>query len=822
MAGAIIECPECGVKVRSSRELAPGTKVKCPKCAAVFAWSPSAEEMLEVEPVSPVAQREPSRPAVKTAPVPAEDSDADLPAPRPVRPNKKPRRQYDKPGKWIGVITGIFALIGLIGVGGGVLLSYLIESTNSQGRGRRSNLANIPLPGGPGGERPLLFAGMGAAERTFGERFDSSNVTPVSDDGTSKIRFTPSAAIIEKDPLFPGGPARPVVAPKAPASPRDAGNAIAAQNLSPATLKRVKRATTFIRVTRGGGQDQDGTGSGFFVGPGIVMTNAHVVGMLAPNAAEPRRIELVLNSGEELEAKYTGRVLAVDRENDLALIRLSAESNPGWPEPLSIVDGSRLIETQPVFIFGFPLGSSLGKAITVAESRVSSLRRDPSGTLNRIQVNGGMHPGNSGGPVVDADGNVVGVAVSIIRDTSINFAVAGERALQFLGGQVKTVTLGMPKSGPNGATVWEVTASLSDPLGQVKKVAVDWWWGDPTERVAAGRGPAGAKNPGRQTVELVRQESSMDYRGKIEHRGDLPVGRVLWLQVRHEDAQGEAFYEAKLAEPFGVPEPRTVQLRYRPRAGSQSFAVLSSSDLRVRDADGDAHYLRLRASISCTEQLLGRDNSGGWVSAIGFTRLEVQLKSDEQGTQDLGLDDHVEHLPKARLELRSDATGRVTGGRTNLAELPDEARGQLGSLCEEVGHNLAFVSVSCPDRELTPNSTWNDDRGLPVIWGPTTAELRVQLTYRYLGLVRRDNRELALLELTGESGFNPNAPTLGLKARGHLLVDLETGVVADAFVRLTSTASVEDPEGPWPPGVQPSPFRADGSPTESEVRVRRQ
>jgi S1-C subfamily serine protease len=61
-------------------------------------------------------------------------------------------------------------------------------------------------------------------------------------------------------------------------------------------------------------------------------------------------------------------------------------------------------------VFGFPFGKQLGKNITVSKTSVSSLRKKPNGTLQDIQVNGGMHPGNSGGPVVDAMGQVVGVA----------------------------------------------------------------------------------------------------------------------------------------------------------------------------------------------------------------------------------------------------------------------------------------------------------------------------------------------------------------------------------------------------------------------------
>ena len=67
---------------------------------------------------------------------------------------------------------------------------------------------------------------------------------------------------------------------------------------------------------------------------------------------------------------------------------------------MTVSSAKNLIETQQVHIFGFPFGNELGKKITVSSSSVSSLpTNETSGELEKIQVNGGMHPGNSGGPV---------------------------------------------------------------------------------------------------------------------------------------------------------------------------------------------------------------------------------------------------------------------------------------------------------------------------------------------------------------------------------------------------------------------------------------
>src|SRR5947208_1604732 len=84
----------------------------------------------------------------------------------------------------------------------------------------------------------------------------------------------------------------------------------------------------------------------------------------------------------------------------------------------ALVPGEELKETQTVYVFGFPFGESLGKNITVSTTSVSSLRKNEFDRVSKIQVNGGMNPGNSGGPVIDATGRVVGVAVSGILGTS--------------------------------------------------------------------------------------------------------------------------------------------------------------------------------------------------------------------------------------------------------------------------------------------------------------------------------------------------------------------------------------------------------------------
>jgi hypothetical protein len=189
------------------------------------------------------------------------------------------------------------------------------------------------------------------------------------------------------------------------------------------TVRKVKQSTAYLRVRLPDGDV--GQGSGFFaLGPGTLITNAHVVGMLRPGGP-PRGVEVVIHSGEAGEAKLAGTVVGVDRDNDLAVLRVGGDLSR-LPAALPVDTTTKLTELQNVYIFGFPFGVQLGKNITVSASSVTSLRRGADGVLKQVQVNGGMHPGNSGGPVTDSRGVVVGVSVAGITGTQINFAVPAD------------------------------------------------------------------------------------------------------------------------------------------------------------------------------------------------------------------------------------------------------------------------------------------------------------------------------------------------------------------------------------------------------------
>ncbi len=198
-------------------------------------------------------------------------------------------------------------------------------------------------------------------------------------------------------------------------------------------IKTVKKATVLLKVTDWNNRKSSGTG--FFAGEkGYVLTNAHVVGYGPTEVREPQKIEVILNSGEKDQRTLSGTVYGYDADRDLALVRVFSSE---LPEPLPIKSASALSETDQLVIFGFPFGEALGMNISINTTTVSSLRRE-NGELTVVQLGGGMHPGNSGGPVASKNGEVLGVCVAGIRGTQINFAIPGDLAETFVREQLES------------------------------------------------------------------------------------------------------------------------------------------------------------------------------------------------------------------------------------------------------------------------------------------------------------------------------------------------------------------------------------------------
>lgn len=240
-------------------------------------------------------------------------------------------------------------------------------------------------------------------------------------------------------------------------------------------VAKVKEATTFIRPVLG----EDGaavSGSGFVIGldgnTGYIVTNAHVMtgaGRDGP-AGGRRTAEIVFRSGTKAESRAMGEVVALEPGPDLALLKVTGV--PNLPAPVAIDAAAAPFETMTVYIFGFPFGEQLAMGegnppVNVGRGQISSLRRDRADRLTSVLLDGALNPGNSGGPVVDARGRLVGVAKSTIRGANIGFAIAVPELAAVLEGRADEPVLTLRSAG-EGSAVLEVEFPLIDPLGRLR------------------------------------------------------------------------------------------------------------------------------------------------------------------------------------------------------------------------------------------------------------------------------------------------------------------------------------------------------------------
>jgi serine protease Do len=213
----------------------------------------------------------------------------------------------------------------------------------------------------------------------------------------------------------------------------------------------------FFKNHRGQGGDQDqmphrvtSLGSGFIIDPsGVVVTNNHVI-------ADADEINVILNDGTKLPATLIGK----DSKADLALLRVKTD------HPLKAVkfgDSDKLRLGEWVIAIGNPF--SLGGTVTAGI--VSARNRDiNSGPYdNYIQTDAAINRGNSGGPLFNLDGEVIGINTAIISPSGgsigIGFAVPSDTAMPVLD-QLRQY--GETRRGWLGVRIQQVTDDIADSL----------------------------------------------------------------------------------------------------------------------------------------------------------------------------------------------------------------------------------------------------------------------------------------------------------------------------------------------------------------------
>ena len=193
-----------------------------------------------------------------------------------------------------------------------------------------------------------------------------------------------------------------------------------------------------------------GQGSGFIVSAdGLILTNAHVV-------KDAKQVTVRLADRRE----YVARVLGSDTATDIAVLRINATGLP----TVRLGDPKLLMVGDPVLAIGAPYGLEQTATAGIVSAKGRSLPGDAA--VPFIQTDAAVNPGNSGGPLFDAAGNVVGINAQIYSRTGgfqgVSFAIPVDVALRV---RDQIVATGKAQHARLGVMVQDLTQPLADSFG---------------------------------------------------------------------------------------------------------------------------------------------------------------------------------------------------------------------------------------------------------------------------------------------------------------------------------------------------------------------
>jgi S1-C subfamily serine protease len=558
-------------------------------------------------------------------------------------------------------------------------------------------------------------------------------------------------------------------------------------------LRRVKQATVYLRVDLPNGGIAEGTGF-FAVEPGIIMTNAHVLGMLRADSLPPRKVSVVVHSGEPEEFKLDGSVLGVDRSNDLAVLRVDPVAGR-LPTPLLVDSATRLIETQKVYVFGFPLGAQLGKNITVTDTSITSLRRDSSGALEQVQVNGGMHPGNSGGPVTDTRGVVVGVSVAIIRGTQISFAIPGDLVQQALDGRLSRSEVGTPYLAGSQSRLPLRLVTL-DPLNRVRKVKVEVWAGSPGKpRPATAQAPVAQPGDGpRQSAEASRGDGAYVVEVPLP---TLAPGQVYWMQPLLIDGTGSTQWSPAVTlslTPDMVLDRRPVLLAFKPPANPIQRTLKMSRNVTANIYEGKKSTTMAEKTDGYVLESSKPDERGGGTGiSLTMGRWQWSREMDNKKAEPPAA--VTTNLTRYIAGFRVDNTNQAKGFSRprSFGAVPAPFRDDVDTLFTMVCNTWEVTTLPIPNRMVQPMQTWKArvPTAVSVLGKRHIQDLDLDCTYE--GLRNRAGRSEAFIRLSGVVKGRGARAKLDLgKVKGHALVDVDGGFLGEVKVTVSSEVELEE------------------------------
>ncbi|MBU4527015.1 MAG: DegQ family serine endoprotease [Desulfomicrobium sp.] len=259
-------------------------------------------------------------------------------------------------------------------------------------------------------------------------------------------------------------------------------------------------------------REQRSLGSGFvFSADGFIVTNNHVIDGASS-------IKVNLQSAKNGESSYDAEVIGTDKETDLALLKIKAER----PLPYLVFGNSDALKVgQWVLAIGNPFGLDHTVTAGIVSAKGRTIGAGPYD--NFVQTDASINPGNSGGPLLNLDGQVIGINTAIVASgQGIGFAIPSRLASQVIE-QIKAH--GSVKRGWLGVSIQNVDPNSAKALGleEARGALVSSVTpGDPAEKVGIRAG---------DVIVAVDDVSISDAGDLTRKIGDLLPGVKITLSV---------------------------------------------------------------------------------------------------------------------------------------------------------------------------------------------------------------------------------------------------------------------------------------------------
>ena len=843
-----LTCPGCE-SVYTVGEVLIGKTIRCKKCSEMIpvkaAAAPKAATVVAKATAKPVSKAT-AVPAKRVVEVDDEDDDIPLAKSKPTRRReedddeeddslRRRRGAKDEPAKKSPLLLILGGLGALLLVGGGAAYFLLGDDAKPNDVAAIGTIAPQPQPAiGANGVANAIENGLAKGTTTVVKPEPSKVAPEPTKPAAEPIKPIPAPTKPTPEAVKPTPeavkPTPPVVKPETVTSNGITRDQMMTGTMTRLTTETVKKASVLIVVDTAEGQ---GAGTGWFgLEPGLIFTNAHVLHMIAPHSPVPKKVTVYLNSGtqEQREIPHSRiKILAVDQDIDLAVLQVVNE--PNLPSPLKVKPSSDLLEAQGLTTFGFPLayllstasaGSKKEPEISVRRTAFSAFRRNDYGELRRIQFDGGANQGNSGGPLVDAEGDVAGVVVELVGanrlGSTICNAVPTEYVYGLLAGRVSKIEYGIAYRDKDKIRI-PVTANVLDPLGRIGKIHIRGWVADTSDKY---RRP-GTTKPDSESGDSDEQTSQLTYDPKTKTaKGeltfpDLAAGRAYWAQPYFANAVNPAYYmpgtRIKLA---GPPVDRTnASLVFHNKAGAvRSVSMSNSSDI-TESVDGEGQGKSERAKLKTIFKLKESTGQADRNDARQAARVNMAFEGIEIKVEALGGAVEEDILPKSvQAELNTlvkqigaqgyiDKFGEMYRVNINALSLPDpKLQGLMIRLTSNGGEALQATSIPLPNKTVTPGETWTsskDSRLYSVAAPSPTAgpnpmggqpklkirELKYKdlTTYTYIGQRDRAGKKEAVVLIEGKSVQAAGAKEgVSGSIKGTAWIEIDTGIVVEAEI----------------------------------------